>query len=182
MTRIGVGLSEQRGQEEAGRNIIEEALAFHQGFVADKSDDPKVILNAARAWSTVAHYRDQLGQHTAAVEAQKRAIDLFDVLLVRVPSPGIAYECGRRMRQLAHLLTRLGRTNDAVAAYEDAIAAFRSLCAQAPENLDYRVNLANSLLNLATAILTRMPNRAESLLTEALAIDEEVLAQSSQNK
>jgi tetratricopeptide (TPR) repeat protein len=181
MTQAGIDLYKQPGQQSAGRKIIEEAVTFHESFVADKSDDPSVIRDAARAWRSVAYYRDELGQHKAAIEAERRSIALFEMLLATAPDDSTRLELARQKRRLAYFHAILSQLADAIKAYEEAITAFRVLCAQAPDNVEYKLNLANALMNFADVVAEDFPNRAEHLYREAMTIHEQCLEATPQD-
>jgi tetratricopeptide (TPR) repeat protein len=182
MTKAGMDLYRQPGQQELGRQIIEQAVEFHEGFVADQSDDRDVIIDAARAFSQVGVCRERLGQYDEAIAAERRSIELYDIAISRGPGDAIEFERARNLRRLASYLTLMDRNMEATEAYESAIAEFRRFCSKSPDDIGNRIQLVNTLMNLGVELVNESPNRAEALYSEALAEDAQALAADPANR
>jgi len=164
MTTAGRELYKQKGHEKAGRKILEEAVLFHQALVAENSNDPAVILDAALAWNTVANIRLELGERTAAVAGGKKAMALYQRLIELQPDV-LAHKVAwaSRSRTLGHYLRWNNQPELARQAYEDAESAVRKLLADDPNNSSHLALLSNTLLNNALTFPEADAMRAEQL-------------------
>jgi tetratricopeptide (TPR) repeat protein len=179
MTDAGQQLFRQRGYEDTGRKIIEQAAAFHEGFVADKGDDPTVVLDAARAWAQASSLRHNLGESAAAIAANDRAVELYDRLLSTDPvNPTYQFERALRLQTTAQLYKELGQDHPVTERhYAAALATFERLFAGAPENMEYRYYLANTLMNMSEPLTSLgRTEEAAALLERAIDIQRGVLA------
>jgi tetratricopeptide (TPR) repeat protein len=179
MSVMGDRLFHMSGNEDTGRKIIEAAASFHEGFVAEKGDDPAVLHAAAGSWARAAMMRYQLGQPQAAIKANDRAVDLYDRLLASDPdNRAYRVERGKRLRSGAVYHTNWGNDDTAAErAYAAARADFEILVAAAPDNLGYRYHLANTLMNSAGLFAQAgRGDRAEELYRAAIALQRQALA------
>jgi tetratricopeptide (TPR) repeat protein len=178
MSAIGNRLFHQRGNEDAGRKIVEAAANFHEGFVAEKGDDPAVLLAAARDCARAAMMRYQLGQPQAAIKANDRAVDLYDRLLAADPdNRNYRLERGKRLRSGAVYYTNWGSDHAAAeGAYAAARADFEILVSVAPDDFGYKYHLANTLMNSAGLFAqTGRGERAKESYFAAIALQRQAL-------
>jgi serine/threonine protein kinase/tetratricopeptide (TPR) repeat protein len=184
MTAIGQQLYAKRETQESGRRILEQAVAFHEGFVVEQGDNADVVRDAAKAWAMVGFTREKLGQYKAAVDATRRCLDLYDQLIAGDPE-NLEYrrEWAYRSRFLGYLYRRTDQPAEARRAYEAAAVAQRKLVGKLPDDTDHRKQLANTLMNLAGFLDDEdEPNEARRLLDEAIRLQRENLTAQPQDR
>ena len=174
MTAAGMELYKQQGQQEAGRKILEQAAAFHEGFVAEGSNDPEVMASACVAWNRLGWIREELGQRTSALAAMRRSVELADQLLTMAPDDDARImQRARAGQDLGRFLYFANRRRESSQTYEAAETLWRRMCEHAPTDDDRRLRLANSLLNHAVVLQTLDQNAAEKMYLEALGLQRE---------
>ncbi|WP_344854973.1 NB-ARC domain-containing protein [Amycolatopsis ultiminotia] len=159
---LGTALFAAHAHEEATEQFEQAAQ-----LAGELGDDPAALATLAKmfVWKGLVHRR--LGRLDAAITAMERS-----AALVADPRfPG-----GLRVREerlldmnSAPILAGLGRTAEAIAAGERAVAHF--------ERDGERGNYAKSVANLGEVLLTADPGqreRAESLLRAALVLEEQL--------
>jgi tetratricopeptide (TPR) repeat protein len=197
LTTVGVDvLSAAPRMEETRRELLEEALRFYEGFLAERADDARLGLETARARRRVGSLLTSLGDHPRAEAALRRAIEecerlgaasdlqlarlsLGELLLVR-GCPGEAEAVLLRslppptplgMLLLGRALQELGRRRDAAGACRHAAALAGRLGPGAG------ATLAACLGMLATALQAREPDpEAEAALALSLTLRREACA------
>jgi len=171
MTAAGIELYKQQGQQEAGRKILEQAAAFHEGFVAERSNDPEVMTSACVAWNKLGWIREELGQRSAAIAAMRRAVELATQLLDMAPDDDACImRRAKSSQDLARCLLLADRYSESSAAFETAETFWRRSYERAPDDDDRVLRLANSLLNHAVALEERDRAAAEAMYLEALKL------------
>jgi tetratricopeptide (TPR) repeat protein len=179
MAAAGDELYHQRGREEIGRKIVEQAAKFHEGFVAEKGDDPGVLLDAARGWSQAAMIRQGLGQVKSAIAANDRAVDLYDRLLDIAPGNRIyRLERGKRLRAVALYYMAWGNNfDDADRAFAAARTAFEGLCADFPDDPGFHYYLGNTLMNHGALLgINGRTEQGAEMLERAIEMERQALA------
>jgi serine/threonine protein kinase/uncharacterized protein HemY len=177
MTKIGQELCRQKGHDELGRKILEQALTFHEGFVADQADDEKVTVDAAQAWEAVVKIRYELGQRESAIAAAHKAIALYERLTVSHPdNSGYLADLARSHRHLGNVLWQNKHFDDAHRAYTESARIQRLLVAANPHHPKRQIDLANTLTNHAGLLDDQgRQDEAEALYNEALVLLRETL-------
>src|SRR5262249_30288298 len=65
------------GMEPVRRQLLQDALAFYQGFLQEKSDDPAVRRGTVDAYARLGIIQEMLDENAAAEQAFGRAIVLL---------------------------------------------------------------------------------------------------------
>ncbi len=125
-------------QLQAARALAE---VRHQG---GRSHD--WMISRSHSWQALAWFAYDYGDAAEAEPAMRRAIEQAQQA---VDTAGEVIETHHNLRillnQLAFILTQDGRTDEAAAVVNDAIATGRQLQLMAPQNLEYQRELAYSL-------------------------------------
>jgi tetratricopeptide (TPR) repeat protein/tRNA A-37 threonylcarbamoyl transferase component Bud32 len=143
LTRLGYESLEGVPYAEAvRRELLQEALKFHQGFARQESDDPDVRLETARAWRRLGKIQGLLGDRQATEHSYREALAIAWRLHAEFPDrPPYRYELAASLENLAgHLIP----TNPAEAsqAMGQALELHERLAADFPDIASYRVELA----------------------------------------
>src|SRR5439155_23021077 len=80
------------------RKLLEKALSFYQGFLKERSEDPEVRREAARAYVRIGNIYQTLGQQATALEAFGAARTQLATLAQEFPSEPLY----RRELAIAH--------------------------------------------------------------------------------
>jgi tetratricopeptide (TPR) repeat protein len=180
MTAAAQQLLHRMGHEEPGRKILEQAVAFHEGFVAERGDDPAVVLAAAQAWQWAARLHHDLGQMAAAITATERAVELYDRLITTDPANRTyRFERASRLRAIGQYYKEWGRHHgESERAYAAARQTFEQLSAEAPGDKHYRYHLANTLVNMSTPVSNLgRTDEAVALLERAIELQSGALVE-----
>jgi serine/threonine-protein kinase len=131
------------GMERVRRLLLDEALAFYQGFLRERSADPALRLETGRAAQRVAKIRFLMGQYDEAEKAYREAAGLFGRLVAEDGRPAeYRHELARARADLGLLLASRGRDGEAATAYDEAGRLWERLLAGSPGNPDYERGLA----------------------------------------
>jgi eukaryotic-like serine/threonine-protein kinase len=132
--------------EQVRRNLLQKALRFYEQFLEEDSSDPVVRREAGMASRRVSEIQQKLGNDAKAQEALDRSIDLLERLEVEVPGePRHAQELARSLDSQGALLLRKERADDAITAFQKALALRTRLVAEYPDgDPEYRHDLARS--------------------------------------
>jgi tetratricopeptide (TPR) repeat protein len=137
--------------EPVRKVLLGKALAFYQEFLRDKGDDPDLQRQVAIAHQRVAKIQTLLGEDTRAEENLKQAIAASRALVAGYPREArYRIDLAGSTSDLASLQARLGRTNLAIKANEEAIGLLEQLAREQHDDPDHPANLAGVLTNLAS--------------------------------
>jgi serine/threonine protein kinase/Flp pilus assembly protein TadD len=93
--------------------------------------------------------------------------------------PDVRLKTAQAYRRVAGIRERLGQTQQAAAAYQQALAVSAELAAEFPNQPDYRQNLARSYSSLGGVFLNSLPSpplpEIERAYAEALQLQEELV-------
>jgi len=118
LTRVSEGpLVAVPGMTLLRRQLLEEALRFHLGFLAE-NDDPRVRLETARAYRRVAGIHQALGRNEEAGRAHREAVRLLERL------DGANPDDARIRGELAAGLNGIGLHHTTTGDYPEAARAF----------------------------------------------------------
>ena len=178
LTKLGNELSVQPGLDQTGHALLEEALAYQQEVLVEKSDDPGVRLETARAFGRVGAIFHTLKKWGKAFEAYGQQRLLLDELCDQFPDrPGYRAEVGMARRVLANAYRDKREFAVAMEKYDEAIAFQEKLVRDHPGNASYKIALGNSLMNSATILpgkdeaeFPRRFQRAVELARESLKL------------
>ena len=128
-------LKDVPGAEGIQRRILDKASAAYQGFAAERSSDPALVLKSGQAHLQLAEVHNLLDETVAAVESCKAAETVFESLAKNYPlslTPAIwrAYSLAMQGRVLNHA----GKNEDALTPYREAMAHFDEMIKQHPHN------------------------------------------------
>jgi len=152
LTRVGQErLSGVPQMEPVRRALLEDALRFYEGFLEEKSDDPTVRTETARAYCRVADICGTLGKLDEAHDAYLHGEQLFAGLADEYAAePKYRNDLALVKNQLGKLLSDTGRAPEAKQAFDQAIAILEPLAAEFPAIAEYRAALVDTLCNLGT--------------------------------
>jgi serine/threonine protein kinase len=138
-------LAEQPGLEALQRQFLEEALRFYEGFAKERSTEPVLRLEAAKAQCRVGLIQQKLGEYARSEQPLNRAIALLERLVAEFPSEGkYRFTLADNHDNLGASLYMRGRPGEAAKEYRQALLVREKLVAQYPEDADYRQSLADS--------------------------------------
>jgi tetratricopeptide (TPR) repeat protein len=161
------------------RSILKRALDFHRGFLEQKSGDPAVRQQAARAFIQVGDIYTKLGDHAEAERAYGQAVKLFQKLHDERPDNAVyAQGLGNAYFHLAGLVRELERLTDAEKACRQALTVQTYLAAKQPQQPDFRRDEARSHNELARILLQEgQVGPAEKAYIAARDIQQALVAQ-----
>src|SRR5262249_42107584 len=86
LTRVaGKQLAHVPQMEPVRRQLLEDALKFHQGFLQEKGDDPEVRMEAAQSYRYVGDILQELNRPAEADKSYRRGIELQEALVREYP-------------------------------------------------------------------------------------------------
>lgn len=180
LTRLGQELLDDPRTEAKGRAILLETLTYYQQFLKEKSDDPDIQLEVAKAYVRVSSIQNTLLQRAEAYASLQQAEAIYDRLAAKRPQSGEYREgLGDIYFQKGRLCRLRERYPQGAHDCEIAIKQFRVLAQEHPKNHEYRAKLGQSLNNFASILGTlkrfdesiRSAEEAVLLLTELLHED-----------
>jgi serine/threonine protein kinase/tetratricopeptide (TPR) repeat protein len=130
------------------RDILEDALRYYRDFLAERSDDPGVRLEAGRALRKMAELERHLGRYEQAEAHSPEALTLLEPLAAETPDdPDRHREIGLAHHDRGHLLSLLGRGGEAETEYRKSVDEDRRLAAADPDDPAYAASLAVGLIS-----------------------------------
>jgi tetratricopeptide (TPR) repeat protein len=159
-------LLHQSGLLPEAAGLVETAV--EEGRSAMASSAPLCELALAHALRMHGIFLDELGLKERARASCLEAVHLFRRLAREDPAANLP-RLGEVLHNLAHVLTGIGRTNEALPAASEAVLVFRKLVAMAPGA--HELQLALALNNLAGHLGTlRRSEEAVPLAREAVGL------------
>jgi tetratricopeptide (TPR) repeat protein len=135
------------------RRFLEKALAFYEGFAAERATDPPVRFEAARALERVGQIRAALGLNEQAAAAFRKAVAAYEGLSGRFPGEAeYRHRLAHALQGLAYQQRVVGRDRAAETTLRRSIEIQENLTAADPENREYRLDQAGSLNDLGTLL------------------------------
>jgi eukaryotic-like serine/threonine-protein kinase len=155
LTRVGEQLPPVTPQAaRVRRQLLEDALAFYQGFLKESGADPVIRREAARAYWRVGDIYQSLGEPGRAADAYRGGFDLQEKLVAQFPE---RTEHARHLGELYHALgLALGAAGQGPAAekaHRRGIEVLRGLTRQFPREPAYRRSLAQGWCGLGSLML-----------------------------
>jgi tetratricopeptide (TPR) repeat protein len=154
LTRIGEDRLRDLPQMESLRaELLDDALQFQLGLLAERSDDPEILLRVTRAARLAANLQVQLNRQEEAERTCSQAISMVDELIARSPRD-LRYRRERAVLSdtLGLILARLGRTDEAEVAYREAIDIRGLIVREDPSSAEDRWRMAVGLDQLAVML------------------------------
>ncbi len=128
--------------EQVRRKLLEDALRFYQGFLAEQGDEPGLRLGAGRVHRDVANIYQLLGKDDEAQKHFAEALTILTALGAEGP-PTDEYEHQLALLHISrgHFFLHTGRLPEAEAALAEAVKLLEKLRAGSPGEVSYRREL-----------------------------------------
>jgi tetratricopeptide (TPR) repeat protein len=150
LTRAADELKDRPHMEQVRRALLEDALEFYEGFLEERSSDPAVRYEAARAYHRVGDIYRRLEQTDEAEDAFRQAIALHAELVDDYPdSPDYRRELGDAHRALGTLLVEISRPAEGGEQLDASLQLCEGLVRDFPSEPEFRVNLIYAHLTYA---------------------------------
>jgi serine/threonine protein kinase len=171
LTRVAEDLADKPQMERIRRALLEDALRFYQDFLTQKSTDPLMRHEAARAYWRVGDIHERLGNHTQAEPALRQSIALLERLTTEFPAvPAYREDLAHCREWLAFNLFLFNKNEESAEVRRLALTDWEKLAADSPTVPRYQQRLAcaqtdggNSLARLGRRV------EAEKHFRQALA-------------
>ena len=175
---IGGNLLEQPFLRPTGIQLLEKYRDFYEHFLQEKSGDPDLRHQAAKAQCQVANIYGLLGQNDKAESAYKQGSTLLENLVGEFPdNRGYRYSRASLFVQFGHYLRGREQYARAEAAYDQAIVWWTELLSQEPTDSGLQSSLANTVLNKCPLlVLAKRFDEAEPAYRQAIALQERLTA------
>jgi serine/threonine protein kinase len=167
LTRIAhKSLAQVPRMERVRRSILEDAAVFYEGFLVEKSDDPDLIAEAARAHIKVGEIRVSLDELTQAKYAFDRAVALLDELTTNHPERiSFRRDLSMALGSRASFLYAERKIEQAIDDCDRAIKLQQQVCDADPNDEGNQILLAQRFLQLGACLSqTSDLKRAETAL------------------
>ncbi len=154
LTRIGEDRLRDLPQLESLRaELLDDAVQFQLGLLAERSDDPEVLFRVTRAARMAANLQVQLNRQEEAERTCIQAISIVDELIARAPRD-LRYRRERAVLSdtLGLSLAKLGRIDEAETAYREAIDIRGLIVQEDPRSGEDRWRMAVGLDQLAVML------------------------------
>jgi tetratricopeptide (TPR) repeat protein len=152
-TRAAQDLVEVPHMEQVRRALLEDALEFYQGFLKERSTDPTVTHETARASMQVGIIYHELGRSDQVEKPLRQAITLLEGLSEKLPAVAeIRQDLARCYGELAFRHFWALRTREAIQGRRKALAVREKLAADFPTVPAYARDLARAHSALATSL------------------------------
>jgi tetratricopeptide (TPR) repeat protein len=149
-TQVARELEAKGTLQDYQRQLLLKALRFYETNVLPQSDDPWVRFDAGVASWRVGHIQQILGNFDEAILAYRRALELIGPLVDENPrTVPFVFALIETYGQLALCYDWKGRSDEALAIQQQAVARCGRLAAEHPEVTDFRRGKANAHNNLA---------------------------------
>jgi serine/threonine protein kinase/tetratricopeptide (TPR) repeat protein len=147
-------LKNQPGMQEVRKELLEDAAAYYQQFLTDRSDDPSLKDELALAHFRIGTVKQLIDSKEEAIKEFSLAFKIQSELLAKEPE-NIAYlvAIGDTANSLATLRHETGKLDDAGPHYEQAIDYRSRVVNLAPSRMEHLRKLANAKMNYGTLAL-----------------------------
>jgi serine/threonine protein kinase/tetratricopeptide (TPR) repeat protein len=167
----------EAGLQHVRRKLLTSAMPFFEAIAAQRSDDPIAEGTRAGAYIRLALIHQESGEYDAALKNSESAREIFAELSDKFPSEswyrhGLANALHNRGLSLKHL----GKRDDAVGEYRQAISIMERLVAEAP-SVDGRNDLAQGHLHFSELLHDLGKHEeAKAAVRQALIVQEKLAA------
>jgi serine/threonine-protein kinase len=150
LTRVSeVRLSDVPQMESLRGELLEDALQFQLGFLSERSEDPMVLFDVARAERLAAKLQVQLNRPDEAETICRQGLQILDKLIASTPGDReIRRERAEALDTLGLALASLDRNDEAEPAYRQATAIWGLLIMEVPSSVEDRWRMAQCLNHL----------------------------------
>jgi tetratricopeptide (TPR) repeat protein len=162
--RMLAKLASQRGDRAQALRLWREGLNLGENYV---QRDPKRLDASIEVGWTCVHLHDALADGPSASvtdleQTLTRGLKTVDRTLANTPESTRAVDVRASLQiRLAQLFCREGRTDEAIAQFDQAISSMKGLCEGSPWNGDYW----NSLRWFHSEVATKMPSAGQGKYT-----------------
>ncbi len=172
LTILGRELMLEPRMEKRGRTVLEQASRLQEGLLVEKSNDPGVQMETARASLSLGWTQFELGQTAAAEASTLRAIELFDALLAKNAGDlAVRRDLCTAYTNLANMRLVTARRDAAVQSFQEALGIGESLASGSSSSPNDRVTLANILTNWSLHLSSSGdPEQAQAMLERAVKL------------
>jgi serine/threonine-protein kinase len=122
-----------RDLRELRKDLLEVALRYYQTFVDQHREDRALQVELARAYGRVGDITAEIGSKPRALEARRKEMAIWAELAESAPDDGkIQSALGASHFHVGVIERQLGRTAEALASYERALAIAERIAAEHP--------------------------------------------------
>lgn len=147
--RAAVLLGNTPATHQVRQAILSDVLAYHRRLLAQSTDSPQLKRDAALAYGKIGKLESELGDLESAAKSLNASETLWLQLQREQPQrPEHSVQLARCLNQQASVFQQLNRSEDALRAYQTALAVQSPLCDAWPGSTPYRVELARTWNNL----------------------------------
>ena len=177
-------LLDQPGMQPVRNELLREALAYYERFLADYGDVPQLRRVLAETLYNQGKILGEIESSEAALKVLRRARAVQSELVMKQPRDlTLKYRLGNTHNLIGSMHMHRRHWQHAADAFGQAEAIRTELVAQFPDNLEYQRKLANTKMNLG---LLEMQNEsfeaAKQKLEQAQQIRLRILEVDSQHR
>jgi serine/threonine protein kinase/Tfp pilus assembly protein PilF len=147
-------LEQVPGMEKIRRETLEKALAFFQGFLEQKGDEPIVRYETAWAYFRTGLIENLLGRHEQAEQSYRKTLELLDALPADLLRDKVEYLnlLAACQGNLAILFVDTGRHKEAEPALRQVLETREKLAQEHPGDQSLKSKLAHSYSDLGVVL------------------------------
>ncbi len=121
-TQFSERLANVPGAEQIRQGLLRQTLRYYRDFVEEAKDNPALRADLALTYSKIGRLSAEIGSSAEAIDADRRAIELFGELAAANPRDAdYRRRLGVCQNNLALALEQAGQTDEARRAYAEAI-------------------------------------------------------------
>ncbi len=140
------------GVQPLRQELLRDALAYYQGFVEKRGDDPKLQAEMAATYYRIALITDELGQKSEAIRTLERAYAIQQDLIKEDPNNiEQRFALADTLNKFGDFTLSLGEAEKALDYFKQAKDHRELLAKEDPKNAQYQRKLLNSYDNIAVA-------------------------------
>jgi serine/threonine-protein kinase len=136
------------GAQPLRRELLNRALVYYKGFVAEHAGDGELAAELAAAHFRVALIAGEIGPAAEAIAEYGRAVALWRGLPAEVAAdPVLAADVAAAMNNVGLLQRKVGDAGAALASFRESAEVSARLAEGQPGRAEYRAALADALAN-----------------------------------
>lgn len=185
LTRVGERrLAFEPRMDSLARELLEDALAFHQDFLSENRDDPRARYETGQAFIRVGRIQRLLGRFEQSIKAVREGVGLMNALDEDFPSnPKYRASLACAQLDLGFSLSESERLEEGTSAFRKAVALYSELDASEPGQYEYMKMLAVAYNGLGTVLEKQQKlDEAENEYGMALEIQARISGPEAQAK
>jgi serine/threonine protein kinase/Flp pilus assembly protein TadD len=142
---------------EIKRALLEDALAFYEGFLQERSTDPVIRYETAHAYLRVGEITTAMDEYERAEETFRSGVGLLEELSTEFPEePNYLTDLGIAYRGLGNALKETWQLNAAEAAYHRALEVQERLARDDSTTAELRSQLSRTYTELSYMLADKM--------------------------